>query len=72
MATDWSKTPELIGRKQAASYLTDLGYRTSYRTLVALAVEKKGPPYDMFAHRALYRKEELSEWAKSRSQRREG
>lgn len=57
-----------LNRKEAANYLTSLGYPVAPRTLARLAAKQKGPPYARFMHRtALYDKESLEAWAASQT-----
>lgn len=56
---------EWLSRKEAAAYLTSLGYRMSYRTLERLAHKSPpaGPPYDRFGWKTVsYKREDLVRW----------
>jgi hypothetical protein len=55
-----------LNRKEAAAYLSKMGYPVAPRTLARLATMRKGPPYVRFMHRTvLYEKAVLEAWAKS-------
>ncbi len=58
-----------LSRKEAAAYLTKLGYTISPQTLAHLAAynnARKGPPFVKFGWRQVkYRRSELDAWAKS-------
>jgi hypothetical protein len=56
-----------LGRKDAAQFLTDLGYKTAPATLAKLACVGGGPPFESFGRRPLYEPEFLLAWARSRS-----
>lgn len=53
-------------RKEAANFLVALGFPTSCRTLEKLASAGGGPVYRIYGRRALYRADDLLEWAESR------
>ena len=56
-----------LGRKEAAQFLTDQGYKTAPATLAKLACIGGGPPFESFGRRPLYREVDLLAWAQSRS-----
>ena len=49
-----------LDRKQAAQFLTDLGYRTAHATLAKLACIGGGPTFESFGRKPLYREADLS------------
>jgi hypothetical protein len=55
-----------LGRKEAAQFLTDHGYKTSLATLAKLACIGGGPPFESFGRRPLYEEEVLLGWARAR------
>jgi hypothetical protein len=62
-------TPARLTRRQAAQYLTDLGFPISQRYLEKLCVPSggQGPRVDTwFGNRALYLPEDLVAWAEGR------
>jgi hypothetical protein len=62
------KEPErLLGRKEAAQFLTERGYRTAPATLAKLACIGGGPPFESFGRRPLYRAADLLAWAQART-----
>jgi hypothetical protein len=56
-----------LGRKEAAQFLTDQGYKTAAATLAKLACIGGGPPFESFGRRPLYREAELLGWAQGRT-----
>lgn len=55
-----------LNRKEAAAFLTSMGYPIAARTLARLATKKKGPPYQRFMWRIVtYEKGALLLWAQS-------
>jgi hypothetical protein len=56
-----------LGRKEAAQFLTDQGYKTAPATLAKLACIGGGPPFESFGRRPLYREADLIAWAKGRT-----
>ena len=56
-----------LGRKDAAQFLTDRGYKTAPATLAKLACIGGGPPFESFGRRPLYREEDLLGWAHGRT-----
>jgi hypothetical protein len=56
-----------LGRKDAAQFLTDRGYKTAPATLAKLACVGGGPPFQTFGRRPLYREENLLAWAQART-----
>jgi hypothetical protein len=62
------KEPErLLGRKEAAQFLTDQGYKTAPATLAKLACIGGGPMFESFGRRPLYREPDLLAWAQART-----
>jgi hypothetical protein len=55
-----------LNRKEAAEYLTNLGYKTAPATLAKLASVGGGPVFESFGRRPLYKSEELRNWAQAR------
>jgi hypothetical protein len=53
-------------RQDTARYLTEAGHPTAAGTLANLASRGKGPPYELFGRRAIYRWGDALEWARSR------
>jgi hypothetical protein len=53
-------------RREAADYLTERGYKTSWRTLQKLATVGGGPRYRIFGNRALYTDVDLDDYAESK------
>ena len=64
MANDYDR---LFDRKQAASFLTERGYRTAVATLAKLACIGGGPTFESFGRRPLYRETDLLAWAQART-----
>ena len=56
-----------LGRKEAAQFLTDRGYRTAPATLAKLACVGGGPTFESFGRRPLYREPDLLAWAQART-----
>jgi hypothetical protein len=56
-----------LGRKEAAQFLTDRGYRTASATLAKLACIGGGPIFESFGRRPLYREADLLAWALART-----
>jgi hypothetical protein len=56
-----------LGRKDAAQFLTDRGYKTAPATLAKLACIGGGPPFESFGRRPLYREADLLGWAQGRT-----
>jgi hypothetical protein len=56
-----------LGRKEAAQFLTDQGYKTAPATLAKLACIGGGPPFHSFGRRPLYREADLLGWAQGRT-----
>jgi hypothetical protein len=55
-----------LDRVEAATYLANLGLKTSPKTLQKYATVGGGPIYRRFGHRAVYTASDLNAWAKSR------
>lgn len=55
-----------LSRKEAARYLSDLGYPTSPNTLMKIASTGGGPIYRLFGNRALYEPVDLVSWAEGK------
>lgn len=57
-------------RKEAAQFLTDLGYPCTAKHLEHLAVRKKGPPYTKTGWRLVhYQENDLRQWAEANIER---
>jgi hypothetical protein len=56
-----------FGRKDAAHFLTEQGYKTAPATLAKLACIGGGPLFESFGRRPLYREADLLAWAASRT-----
>jgi hypothetical protein len=56
----------LLLRREAAEYLTSLGYPTAANTLAKLACIGGGPPFRCFGRRPLYHPADLAAWAQAR------
>jgi hypothetical protein len=56
----------LLDRALAAEALSELGFKTTPRTLATQASLGSGPPYLKFGNRALYRWRDLKSWAENR------
>jgi hypothetical protein len=56
-----------LGRKEAAHFLTDQGYKTAPATLAKLACIGGGPPFHSFGRRPLYTEGDLLGWAQART-----
>jgi hypothetical protein len=56
-----------LGRKEAAQFLTDQGYKTAPATLAKLACIGGGPMFESFGRRPLYREPDLLAWAQART-----
>lgn len=52
-----------LDRREAAQYLTDLGLKTSWRTLQKLACIGGGPEYQTWGNRTIYRPSNLDAYA---------
>lgn len=57
----------LLGRKDAALFLTERGYKTAAATLAKLACLGGGPVFESFGRRPLYRETDLLAWAQART-----
>jgi hypothetical protein len=53
-------------RREAADYLTERGFKTSWRTLQKLACVGGGPRYYIFGNRALYTDDDLDAYAEGK------
>jgi hypothetical protein len=56
-----------LGRKEAAKFLTERGFKTAPATLAKLACIGGGPPFASFGRRPLYREADLLAWAQGRT-----
>jgi hypothetical protein len=56
-----------LGRKDAAHFLTNRGYKTAPATLARLACVGGGPTFRSFGRKPLYREADLLAWAVSRT-----
>lgn len=61
----------LLTREATAAALTAAGYPISAKTLSGKVTRGGGPPYGLFAGRALYRWGAALDWARSRLQARQ-
>ena len=61
-------TPEslLLDRRRASALLAEVGFPCAAATLATLATPGGGPPFSKFGVRALYRRDDLIEWAQSK------
>jgi hypothetical protein len=57
----------LLGREDAAQFLTERGFKTARATLAKLASIGGGPPFNSFGRRPLYRQADLLGWAQGRT-----
>ena len=57
----------LLGRKDAAQYLTERGFKTAAATLAKLACVGGGPRFRSFGRKPLYREADLIAWAEGRT-----
>ena len=57
----------LLGRKDAAQYLTECGFKTAPATLAKLACVGGGPRFRSFGRKPLYRGADLIAWAEGRT-----
>jgi hypothetical protein len=57
----------LLGRKDAAEYLTARGFKTASATLAKLACVGGGPRFRSFGRKPLYREADLIAWAEGRT-----
>ena len=63
-----SATADLLSRKEAAAYLTSLGYRVNHRTLEHWASERRGPRYTRLSWTMVtYKRSDIDEWIKSQT-----
>ena len=56
-----------LGRKEAAQFLTERGYRTAPATLAKLACIGGGPAFVSFGRKPLYREVDLLAWAEAKT-----
>ena len=56
-----------LNRKEAASFLTERGFRIAPATLAKYATTGGGPEFEVFGRTPLYRQRQLLEWATSRT-----
>jgi hypothetical protein len=60
--------PLFLNTKDAAKFLTDLGYKTAPATLAKMRCwGRAGPEYRLFGRKPLYTEKALSDWARSRT-----
>ena len=59
-------TNNLLGRREAAQFLTERGFKTAPSTLAKLACVGGGPNFISFGRRPLYAPDTLIDWAESR------
>jgi hypothetical protein len=62
-----SETERRLTRAEAATFLSERGYRVAYATLNKYATVGGGPLYESFGRRPLYRPADLLAWVASRS-----
>jgi hypothetical protein len=53
--------------RQAAAFLTEIGFRTAPTTLNKLRCIGGGPEFELFGRRPLYREQSLLEWVRART-----
>jgi hypothetical protein len=53
-------------RREAASYLTERGLKTTFSTLQKLACVGGGPRYRLFGNRAVYTDPDLDAWVEEK------
>jgi hypothetical protein len=56
----------LLSRKEAAVFLTSLGYQTAHSTLAKLACIGGGPVFKLFSRKPLYSEKDLLAWVDAR------
>lgn len=56
-----------LARREAARFLTDMGFKTAPATLAKLASTGGGPIFESFGRRPLYRASDLLRWAVDRT-----
>lgn len=56
------KPKPLLTTKEAAEYLTELGYKVSERTLQHWRTNRTGLPYLMRGRRILYHRDQINQW----------
>ena len=56
----------LLTRVEAAQFLQQHGFPVAAKTLATMVSRGGGPAYRRFGQRALYRAEDLADWAESR------
>ena len=61
-----------VSRRKASELLTGLGYPTAYSTLAKLAVIGGGPRFSRFGRRVNYERDDLIQWAQSKTTARVG
>lgn len=58
---------QYLSRKEAAEYLTEAGFHTTYKTLGKLATVGGGPKFHRFGSKAvIYKIEDLNSWVEER------
>ena len=63
-----SKAGVLLSRKEAAAYITSLGYRVTHRTLDHWASDRRGPRYTRLGWTMVtYKRSDIDEWIKTQS-----
>lgn len=55
-----------LGRHEAAQYVIEKGYPTTYNTLQKLATIGGGPVFRKFGHRVVYYPSDLDNWVMGR------
>jgi hypothetical protein len=53
--------------RQAAAFLTEIGFRTAPATLNKLRCIGGGPEFELFGRRPIYSEKSLLEWARART-----
>ena len=69
MPINFETTPpkrKYFSRKEAATFLREMGLRIGPSRLAVLAITDEGPPYKRFGRSAIYSAAELVAWAESR------
>lgn len=62
---------QFLSRKEAARYLTEMGFPISWRTLANLVSRGGGPKFRLWGDIAQYRPDDLERWALGRIEEKE-